>query len=207
MNLPGRLFQAVALLVIGATAALLLDGVTGSDTGPGEPGRVDIGFAQDMIVHHQQAVTMAQTVQDGAGDSVRRLAVAIELNQLREIGHMQGWLALWDAPQLPSGPPMAWMGEHPEHASAGEGMTGLATQDELDRLGGLEGEDLDALFLRLMIRHHEGGLLMTAAASRDAAVPHVRAFAKILATEQRRETATMAGLLAALDRPAPPAPN
>lgn len=195
----GRLFSAIALLVIGATAALLLDGLTGDDRRPGEPGRVDIGFAQDMVVHHQQAVTMAQTVRDTASPPVRRLAVAIELDQLREIGHMQGWLALWEAPQLPSGPPMTWMSEHSEHAADRE-MPGLASQDELDRLGGLKGEDLDAFFLQLMIRHHEGGRLMTTAAARDAAVPHVRAYARTMTIEQRQETAIMSGLLSALDR-------
>ncbi len=222
MNVPraGRLFSAVALLVIGATAALLLNGLTGADHRPGEPGRVDIGFAQDMIVHHQQAVTMAQTVRDTAGPPVRQLAIAIELGQLREIGHMQGWLALWNAPHLPSGPPMTWMTPHHHPAPAdgipaphdGEpsdlathdgGMPGMATQEELDRLGGLKGEALDVFFLQLMIRHHEGGLLMTTVAARDAAIPHVRDYARTMTVEQRQETATMSGLLAALHRTPP----
>lgn len=206
----GRLFSALAFMVIGATATLLLSGVTGSRTEAGEPGPVDVGFAQDMIVHHQQAVAMAQAVRDRAGPSVRRLAAGIELNQLREIGHMQAWLALWDAPQLPSGPPMTWMdGPHSGHAapSAGHEMPGLATQEEVNGLGGLEDEALESAFLRLMIRHHEGGLLMAAAAARNAGHPHVRAFARLMAAEQRQETATMAGLLSALERGPRPAPN
>jgi len=198
----GRLFSALALMVIGATVTLLLNGVTGSGRaeGPGAPGPVDIGFAQDMIVHHQQAVTMAQAVHGRVGPSVQQLATGIELNQLREIGHMQGWLALWDAPQLPSGPPMTWMDAPGHHASStGHDMPGLAAQEEVNGLADLKGEALEAAFLRLMIRHHEGGLLMATAAARDAAVPHVRAFAKAMTAEQRQETVTMAALLSSLE--------
>jgi uncharacterized protein (DUF305 family) len=197
----GRLFSALALMVIGATVTLLLNGVTGSGRAPGEPGPVDIGFAQDMVVHHQQAVAMAQAVHGRVGPSVQQLATGIELNQLREIGHLQGWLALWDAPQLPSGPPMTWMDGPGHHTSpsTGHDMPGLASQEEVNRLADLEDEALEAAFLRLMIRHHEGGLLMTTAAARNAAIPHVRAFAKAMTLEQRRETATMAALLSSLE--------
>ncbi|GAA3236093.1 DUF305 domain-containing protein [Actinocorallia longicatena] len=211
---PGRVFSAVAFTVIGAVAALLL---TAAGALPRDrerlpaAGPVDIGFSQDMIVHHQQAVTMAQAVLGRVSPSVAQLATGVELNQIREIGQMQGWLNLWDAPQVSSGPAMTWMSGHQGHGGADDSgaddsdaddgaMPGLASVDEMNRLGELEGDDLDAYFLQLMIRHHEGGLVMTAAAARDATDPHVRAFAVIIATEQRQETATMSGLLSALGR-------
>jgi uncharacterized protein (DUF305 family) len=207
----GRVFSAIAFMVIGAGAVMLLP-----DHGPpagaarvSAAGTADIGFSQDMIVHHQQAVTMAQAVRGRTSPSVARLASGIELSQIKEIGQMQGWLDLWNAPQVPSGPPMTWMAGghhgHGDHRGTDGAMPGMASLQELDRLGEAKGKDADVRFLRLMIRHHEGGLIMTGAAARQPAIPQVRALATRMATEQREELAVMTGLLAALgDRPLPP---
>ncbi|HEX2314172.1 MAG TPA: DUF305 domain-containing protein [Thermomonospora sp.] len=207
----GRIFSAIAFLVIGATAATLWHSTGPAPSTVRAPAAVDVGFSQDMIVHHQQAVTMAQTVRGRVSPPVARLALAIELNQLREIGQMQGWLALWNAPQVPSGPPMTWMSDgHQGHGSrraADDPMPGLASQPELDRLAEAKGKDLDAWFLQLMIRHHQGGLAMTTAAARTATHPQVRALATLMTTEQHKEIATMTGLLAALGERPLPAPN
>ena len=210
----GRVSSAIAFMVIGAGAVMLLP-----DHGPSAgaarisaAGTVDIGFSQDMIVHHQQAVTIAQTVRGRTSPSVAQLASAIELGQIKEIGQMQGWLDLWNAPQVPSGPPMTWMAAghqgHAGHPATDGAMPGMASLQEMDRLGEVKGKDVDVWFLQLMIRHHEGGLIMTAAAARRSTIPQVRALAARMAAEQRQEMAVMTGLLAALgDRPLPsPAP-
>jgi len=192
--MSGRAFSAVAFMVIGAVLTLLLSnaGSTRTVTKAAAASTVDIGFSQDMIAHHQQAVTMAQAVQGRVSPSVSQLAISIELNQLKEIGQMQGWLSLWNAPQVPSGPPMTWMATH-HHV-----MPGMASQREVERLGEADGKDLDIWFLQLMIRHHEGGLLMAAEAVHNAALPQVRGLATLMTTEQREENAVMTGLLGAL---------
>ncbi|GAA2738364.1 DUF305 domain-containing protein [Actinocorallia aurantiaca] len=209
--LAGRVFSAVGFMVIGAVATLLLSGL-GSSPGTARTspaGAVDIGFSQDMIVHHQQAVTMAQTVRGRVGPSVSQLAGTIELNQLKEIGGLQGWLTLWDAPMVSSDPPMAWM-DPKDHDHGGartatrDVMPGMASLDELERLGEAEGEDLEVWFLQLMIRHHQGGLAMTTAAARRATLPQVRDLALLMSVAQRKETALMTGLLTSLGgRPLP----
>ncbi|MBA9005300.1 DUF305 domain-containing protein [Thermomonospora cellulosilytica] len=205
----GRILPALAFMVIGAGAVMLLPGgpaPTAVRVPAGDA--VDIGFSQDMVAHHQQAVTMAQTVRGRVSPPVARLATAIELDQIKEIGHMQGWLALWNAPQTPSGPPMTWMNaDHPGHRrTTGATMPGTASQQEIDRLGRVTGKDADVLFLRLMIRHHQGGLIMTTAAARNAAHPQVRALATHMTAEQHKEIAAMTGLLAALGHRPPPSP-
>ncbi|MEU5879216.1 DUF305 domain-containing protein [Spirillospora sp. NPDC047279] len=210
----GRVFSAVAFMVIGAVGALLVVSAGGGGrSGPADArpaGKVEIGFAQDMIVHHQQAVTMAQTVlgRRGVGPSVSQIATGVQLNQLREIGQMQGWLTLWDAPQVTSGPPMTWMnGEHgTAHATKDGVMPGLASVQETNRLGELEGEELEVWFLQLMIRHHQGGLAMATAAARQTGDRHVRSLAVLMSAEQRQETATMTGLLTALGHKPLPSP-
>ncbi len=61
------------------------------------PGPVSVGFAQDMSLHHEQALVMADLASLQAGDAVRMLASGIRTAQQRELGLMQGWLMLWEA--------------------------------------------------------------------------------------------------------------
>ncbi|MDX6744838.1 DUF305 domain-containing protein [Actinocorallia sp. A-T 12471] len=193
--LAGRALIAVLLVALGATAALLAAGRGGEQDRPA--GKVEIGFAQDMIAHHAQAVTLTQAVLGGdPGDSVAQLATGMQLAQLREIGQLEGFLTLWEAPHIGADPPMSWMETHPHSADAP--MPGLATPDEIDAFADLKGEALEARFLQLMIRHHQGGVLMADAAARRAAHPAVRTLALHMSAAQRKETATMTALLAAL---------
>jgi uncharacterized protein (DUF305 family) len=90
----------------------------------------EAGFARDMMVHHAQAVQMAEIVRDKTQSAeVRLLASDISLTQQAQIGIMQGWLEAWGLPITGSKPAMAWMG-HPMDGL----MPGMATPDEIDRL-------------------------------------------------------------------------
>lgn len=84
---------------------------------------MDIGFSQDMIVHHEQAVVMAQLVRDRTQNPrLAALATGIVDEQLLDVGAMRGYLALWQAPLLPAGPPMTWMASGHEHHVGGLAM-------------------------------------------------------------------------------------
>src|SRR3546814_3842848 len=72
-------------------------------------GRVDVGFAQAMSAHHDQAMTMCRIVSPTASGAVGQIAHAIETTQLLELGQMQGWLNVWGQPQLPQARIMDWM--------------------------------------------------------------------------------------------------
>jgi uncharacterized protein (DUF305 family) len=53
---------------------------------------VDVGFVQDMIVHHEQAVTLAMIVLTRATlPAVREMAHDIAGSQQQEAGLMAGW--------------------------------------------------------------------------------------------------------------------
>jgi uncharacterized protein (DUF305 family) len=76
----------------GATAALLLTRTPGEDS-------PEAGFARDMMVHHAQAVQMAEIVRDKTeSPAMRTLAADIALTQQAQIGMMQGWLEVWGFP-------------------------------------------------------------------------------------------------------------
>ena len=200
---------ALALLLLGAAAGVLI-GVPGSPSTQPVPkaDSVDVGFAQDMTVHHEQAVQMAAWERDHTTDpQLRQLAYDIETGQSRQIGHMQGWLALWDAAALPSGPHMKWMSangsgqmNHSGMATGGmqgmDRMPGMATDDELRRLRASSGPALDVLFLQLMLRHHEGGTGMLQYAGQYASIPDVRSLASQMLKAQTTEGEYMRQLLA-----------
>jgi uncharacterized protein (DUF305 family) len=196
----GGAFLAL-LLGVGIGVALESGGESSSVAGPAAPGApnaTDIGFSQDMIVHHQQAVVMAQLVRDRTKDPrIAALANGIVDDQLLDIGALRGYLALWSAPILPAGPPMTWMAPgHGHHEEGATTMPGMATAAELEELRRARGAQLDRMFLELMLRHHEGGLHMLADAGENAAVPAVRSLAARISFHQKEETRTLRALLA-----------
>ena len=109
----------------------------------------DVRFMQGMIAHHAQAVYMTRMAAGaGASNRVLRLAQKIDLAQAGEIELMQGWLR--------------GNGQFAPDASAWRSMrmAGMLTDEELSQLSAARGRDFDRMFLRLMIRHHEGAISM-----------------------------------------------
>src|SRR5215204_6657038 len=150
-------------VVVGAVLALLFFARTPGDvpTALGAPGEdsAEVGFARDMVVHHAQAVQMAEIVRGKTeSEEIRTLAANIALTQQAQIGQMQGWLQVWDLPPTGTEPAMSWMG----HPTEGR-MPGMAAPEELDRLQRASPEEADVLFLQLMIPHHEAALPMAEA--------------------------------------------
>jgi len=120
-------------------------------------------FLAMMIPHHQMAVEMARTVLERGRDAeVRKMARGVVADQEKEIGEMRGWYRDWygsDPPRFDMSGAMMMMG-------MSGNMGDLESTDEPDRV-----------FLRMMIPHHAGALLMA-----DA----------VLAGSPRREVADLA---------------
>jgi uncharacterized protein (DUF305 family) len=198
---------ALGLLLVGAAGGLLL-GMPGASTrAVPAADSVDVGFAQDMTVHHQQAVQMASWERDHTADPVlKQLAADIEATQTAQIGRMQGWLELWGAAALPVGGHMAWMSSasgHDDHGLSsppGGGvatMPGMASTEELSALRAATGPQLDVLFLQLMLRHHEGGAGMLREGAERAELPQVRNLAGQMLSSQSAESDYLRQLLVA----------
>lgn len=178
--------------------------------GDAAPTPVDIGFAQDMSLHHEQALTMARMAMSRASLRVQGLAQTIIDQQLRELGMMQGWLMLWGAAPLAERDDMAWMRDayarsprrdpaydrFIESCIRGEGMPGLASPAQLDALTGTpHAAAFDQAFLALMVRHHQGAVVMARFAAEHAGGEVVRGFARSVAAEQQQEMAQMLAML------------
>jgi uncharacterized protein (DUF305 family) len=211
---PGPL--RTALLAVIAVGLVLLGGGLAVVFGIGQDSAnvyptadsVDAGFSRDMATHHLQGVEMANVALERSEDpEVRQLAFDISSTQTNQVGQMQGWLALWGVPPS-GGEQMAWMadGGHAGHAMTDGLMPGMATEQELSELRGLSGNAFDVQFLRLMIRHHQGGREMAEYAAAHADEPVVANLARTIAETQTAETTTMTAMLAARGGTPLPAP-
>ena len=212
----GRGLRTALLAVIGVGLLLLGGGLAvalgiGRDAQPtADP--VDAGFARDMSAHHLQGVEMANRALERSTDpAVRTLAFDIAETQQNQVGRMQGWLTLWGH-SLTGGEKMAWMGDSTDMGSSHSMpmgdmmMPGMATDEEVEELVGLSGEEFDVRFLQLMIRHHQGALEMAEYARQNAQEPAVRNLARSMARSQSVEVEAMTEMLAERDAEPLPAP-
>ena len=164
----------------------------------------DVRFMQDMILHHGQAVEMANLVADRTNTpEVIAVAGRINASQADEIVFMQGWLR----ERGQSAPtPMAAHGgqamDHSAHAAHGAApahrMAGMATPEQMAALAAAEGAEFDRQFLTLMIAHHEGAVKMVAdllARPGSAYDPVLFRFTNDVTNEQQAEINRMTALL------------
>lgn len=186
-------------IVIMLVTVALLAGMTGWLIGESRDdgvvtSAVDIGFLQDMRVHHDQAIDMSRIFLErpDTAPGLRTVAEGILIGQSIEIGLMVQLLRDMDAPtEGEEGLAMAWMGPPMDDGD----MPGMATVDQLEALAASAGADADELFVELMVAHHQGGIDMAGQAAARAANPDVRGYAAMWADSQADEIAEMQGLL------------
>lgn len=188
MTRPSVLVAVVAgVLLIGgaALAALLWPRFPGDDS-------AEAGFARDMSVHHAQAVEMAELIRPRTEDpELRQLATDIVLTQQAQIGRISGWLDVWGLRATGTQPPMAWMG------MGGQPVIGMASQADVNALATLSVAEAEERFLRLMIRHHRGGVLMAEAILERTDREEVVRLAESIVVGQTAEIEAMQAMLEA----------
>jgi uncharacterized protein (DUF305 family) len=161
----------------------------------------EAGFARDMATHHAQAVDMSFVVRDKSSDrDLRTLASDIIVTQSTQRGIFMGWLQQWGLPQASARPRMAWMPGHVHMARPADGpvlMHGMASDAELRSLNEANPAAAEIQFLQLMIRHHEGGIIMARALMARSDRRELVQMAKSVEEGQRAEIAQMRTILAA----------
>ncbi len=188
----------VTLAVVAALVVGLIGFTVGLLVGrPGYPGdgSAEVGFARDMSAHHAQAVEMGMIAfQNATHEEIRVLGGDIAMTQKSQIGTMQGWLTTWGVPTNTDERPMAWI-PGSEAMLNGNLMPGMATREEIDELQEATGEQVDILFLQLMIRHHVGGSHMIEGVLAQDPLSMVREFVEMMATHQGGEVVVMQNYL------------
>ena len=152
----------------------------------------DVTFAQNMIKHHQQAITMAALADTRAANAdVKELAQKIREAQQPEIDTMNEWLTAWgQAAPMPSMGTESAMPDM-DHAS----MPGMMTDDDMKKLMNAKGAAFDKQFLTMMISHHEGAMQMAQQEVAQGSNPDAKALAQKIVTDQQAEITTMKSLL------------
>ncbi len=173
----------VIVLIVGV--ALVTTRIADSNNDEPALGAVEVGFLQDMIDHHEQALLISNTLLEANPDGdAASYARDVILFQTRDIGRMETWL---DDAGYTRGSPgrtaMVWMGE----PTPVDSMPGLATPEQIQELASATGADADRLFFDLMSAHHLGGVHMADYAAAHTQVPWLRTFAQAVSYGQQIE--------------------
>ncbi|GAB7032445.1 DUF305 domain-containing protein [Streptomyces sp. NPDC021749] len=179
----------------------------GASTGTHNAG--DVTFAKGMIPHHRQAVAMADLAATRAGSAdVKALAAAVKKAQGPEITKMSGWLKSWGE-KVPQDHDMAGMhgGTHGMDGmdgmdgmpgmghGGGRPMPGMMSAEEMATMKNATGKAFDTLFLKLMVKHHQGAVAMAGTERKQGAYGPAKKLAADIITAQNAEIATMRKLL------------
>jgi uncharacterized protein (DUF305 family) len=193
---------AVAGAVLAAPPEVMAQAATGSNN------TADVQFMQGMIAHHAQALAMVALISTNTTrPELQMIGERIRISQQDEIGLMQRWLTAHHelVPTLDSNnvahmPPSTMPGMQMSGPMTMM-MPGMLTPEQMTQLANAKGTDFDTLFLKGMIQHHEGALVMVKdlfAARGAAQTPDVFTFASGADADQRAEIQRMQAVLAAI---------
>lgn len=197
------LIAAVTITACGSNGSTATAGP--SPTTRSSHNAADVSFAQSMIPHHRQAVTMAgYAVTRASSPEVKTLAGQIAKAQNPEIVTMAGWLRAWGQPTPTAGSstPGMDMGATPGMTmSSGaddrsDMPSGVMSDQDMMTLQESTGKAFDRMFLTMMISHHSGALMMAATELRDGSYGPAKHLARSIETSQTAEITTMKKLLA-----------
>ncbi len=181
----GMLVAIGVVVVVALFAGAALWAMRGDDEADQPLSAIDVGFLQDMLDHHDQAIVISQLYLDGnpEGDAAP-YAREVIMFQEREIGWMEDWLAEGGyARGEPDREAMVWMGEPTPVAE----MTGMQSDEALAALAAARGADADLLFFEMMSEHHLGGVHMADHAAANGSREEIVEFAEAVSRNQRIE--------------------
>jgi uncharacterized protein (DUF305 family) len=159
----------------------------------------DLQFIDMMIPHHQGALMSSEhMIADSERPELRQLYENIQKSQSEQIEQMQAWREEWypDAELTSSGGMHSMMGGGGMSGGHGDG------HEEQGSHGGsggprsmMGGDTADAMFLRMMIPHHQDAVDMSEEALERAEHPELKELAQQIRDEQAAEIELMQGYL------------
>jgi uncharacterized protein (DUF305 family) len=194
---PGSDSTSTSMPMEQATGSSAAESSTTADT---SHNNADVTFAQQMTVHHQGAIEMADLAPDRAESAdVKSLAEKIKAAQAPEITLMTGWLRDWGVATTSGSSAMGGMGGMDNSSTGSDGtgsaMPGMMTDEQMQQLSKATGADFDKMFLEMMIVHHQGALEMSKTEKDTGQSSDAQALADAITKSQTAEIATMKALL------------
>ncbi|MEO7795627.1 MAG: DUF305 domain-containing protein [Thermoanaerobaculia bacterium] len=143
----------------------------------------DLEFIDTMTQHHMAAIEMANMAQGKVRHTeLKDLVQSIPQDQQAEINRMKEWRDQW----------------YPGATASGtRPMPGMESSKPMDT-GHLRsmpaGDGYDAMFIQMMVPHHEAAIRMAKEALDKAQHPEIKALAQEIINAQQREIDTMGKL-------------
>jgi len=190
--------RTIALVSSALLSSLLLAGCSNANSmgdmpmGESSSGSVtapfndaDVDFAMNMVVHHTQAIEMADVLlsKEDVDATVVELAQNIKTAQGPEIDIMKSWLDAWGAGGM---------------AGMDHGMGETMSEGDMAALESATGAEAARLFLEQMMVHHQGAIEMARTEIQDGENTDATALAEKIISDQAAEIALMKEMLAAL---------
>ena len=149
---------------------------------------IDAHFIEQMIPHHEDAITMAKLAQTKAQHAeIKQLANNIIDSQSREINQMKDWYKSWFGKEVPTGNQVmnqyGMMGGNSMHM----GMMG--NESDMARLE--QAADFDKVFIEEMIPHHQMAVMMANMLKNGTTRSEMKKLADDIITAQTKEIEDM----------------
>lgn len=164
-----KLMYALGGVIMGGVAVWLIMfsnsnysmGMMGSKTSINQSSQqsdtLDAHFIEQMIPHHEDAITMAKLAQEKASKpEIKQLAEDIITSQGLEINQMRNWYKSWFGKDVPEG--SAVMNQHGMNMENGMHMGMMGNDMDMTRLE--NAQDFDKAFIEDMIPHHQMAVMM-----------------------------------------------
>lgn len=153
---------------------------------------IDAHFIEQMIPHHEDAITMAKLApQYSNREEIKQLSLSIIESQGKEIALMKKWYQEWFGRAVPTGTQVmghhGMMGNNEMHM----GMSG----DESDITRLTTAPDFDVAFIEHMIPHHQMAVMMASMLKTSTQRPEMKKLADDIITAQTKEIDQMRGWL------------
>ena len=151
----------------------------------------DLQFIDQMIIHHQGAIMSAEhMIADSERPELRQLSENIQTSQAEQIELMRAWREEW----YPDAGPTFEMDPTQMNEMMGDNqMQEMMGDNQMQEMMGTEGTD--AMFLRMMIPHHQLAIDMSEQALDNAEHPELKELAQQIIDEQSAEIELMEGYL------------
>lgn len=177
-GLKRRYFLGLTVVIIAVLAVTGISGLndpSGESDGSNEFNRNDVMFMNMMIVHHDQAIQMAELSENRTqNENILELSENISEAQTRENEQMK-----------------AWMNELGFSYGNHHRMAGMVTSEEMQELRDSNGSEFNELFAELMIQHHQGGIAMAENFRDSGQNQDLRAMQQNMINAQTREIELM----------------
>lgn len=145
---------------------------------------IDSHFIEQMIPHHEDAITMAKSALVKAKTpEIKQLAQDIIDSQSREIEQMKSWYKDWYGRELPVGSQV--MNVHGMMGGGGMHMGMMGDKTDMVRLE--NATDFDKVFIEEMIPHHQMAVMMASMLKNGTQRPEMKQLADDIITAQTKE--------------------